>query len=165
MHPFQGPTTGASFQRPNACPPQAFLEELARFSGSLIGTSPLPSIRAVTSIPEPLTTLWFITPPGNPSPASCRVDVGVQMAKNSVAAYGVGEAGLAQRGSFQNPLEFASLQKWIVPSNCRSRCAGRSRHGVEKRPLSPEPPCLHVATGLLHLFAETFDHFRLSAWF
>lgn len=138
----------------NACPPQAFLEKLARFPHSLIRTSPPPSsIRGVASTPKPRTTLWFVTPPGNPSPAFCRVDVGVQMAKTVLPHTGSAKAGLAPRGLVKAFCSLRHCTRRLCHGNCPPRCTARSRRGVEKRPLFP------LFTGLLHLFRRDLGPF------
>lgn len=155
MHPFQGPTTRASFQRPNACPPQAFLEELARFPDSLIGTSPLPSFRAthLSLVHHPAWKSFTCVLP-------CRC--GGSDGKNSVAAYGASESWAGPRGLFTIPWSLRHCRKGLC-----HRIAAQDVPAVLAVVLKSGlfSPCLHVATGLLHLFAETFDHFRLSAWF
>lgn len=72
------------------------------------------------------------------------------------------KAGLAQGGLFTIPWSLRHCRKGLC-----HRIAAQDVPAVLAVVLKSGlfSPCLHVATGLLHLFAETFDHFRLSAWF
>lgn len=86
----------------NACPPQAFLEKLARFPHSLIRTSPPPLQHSWCCIHSQTTNHSLVRHPAWKSftcvlPCRC----GGSNGKNSVAAYGVSESWAGPQGPCQ----------------------------------------------------------------